>query len=91
MIPSVIVAFWLICGVFAYGTTLYSFTKEFPSMRHYAPSILMGALGPFGLLTACVMGKWGLRFRHLSVEERWQIFEKQFGILGRSYFDEHEA
>ena len=55
MITALLILGWIICGVLAYGLTLYDFTNEYPGMSHKGISKLMGIMGPFGLLATLVM------------------------------------
>jgi hypothetical protein len=57
-------------------------------MKHYDVARFMGFAGVIGLIVSLLSADhYGFRFRHLSVEERWNIYKKEFEILGREHFD----
>jgi len=83
------------CAVIAYGLILGVFTREFPYMRHTEPSVtacvcglLFGVFGLIPTLIFCLTRQplaW--RWKPLTKEQRWKIFDQEFGFLGREYFD----
>ena len=62
MIIAMCVLGWIVCGVLAYGLTLYDYTKTYPGQCHKRVAILEGLIGPFGLLTVLIMAEH-YRFR----------------------------
>lgn len=79
---------WVVCGIFAYGVTLNSFTTVFPYMNSICISVFMGMCGFFGLIISICFGfkSLGLRFIPLSREKRYEMFAREIS-LGREYFD----
>jgi len=80
---------WLICGYFAYGLTLGHFDHKFPCADNRQPAIFLGVFGPFGLIVSGVMTgpPYHWRITERSVEERWEIFHREFPDLSREYFE----
>jgi hypothetical protein len=85
-----IVVVWAICGVLAYGLTLHHFTEKFPAYKHHELTRLVVLLGPGGLVAAFLGGRpYGLRFRHLSPDERLAIFLREYPGLTAADFERH--
>lgn len=83
MIIGLIVLGWIICGVLAYGMTLYNFTEMFPYLNHKGIARWMGICGPIGILVCFrnVEHK-GFMWRARSLQERWEIYQGTYQYPG---------
>ena len=85
MIWALLVVGWVVCGVLAYGLTLADFQDRWPVLSYehrrtdYAFAIVVGTMGPLGLVAAAIAlvigqfsghpGFYGFRLRLISYEE----------------------
>lgn len=86
----IIVAVWLACARLAYAIYLYDFSVRFPwaDNRDRVFAFVVTVTGPIALLVVLLaVDRYGLRFKPMTVEERWQAHQKRFPFLGREYFD----
>ena len=86
---------WIVCGAFAYGTTLYYFTRKWPQFRHMDISVFTGVCGPIGLLVSIFfsLASWnvGFKFKPHSRQERWNASQEKYPGLGYEYFIKYDG
>jgi len=84
-------------AVINWGLTLGSFTRMFPYMKNTDVATTFALLslvaGPIVFLSVlfCSLTDRGLTFqlKPTPKEERWEIFNKTYGVLGRDWFEKN--
>ena len=92
MIPIlfVMIVVWVVCGILAYGMTLYDFETSFPyHSGHLGIASFMGCAGLVGLLVVLVSThKYGLMFKPYTKEEKWHFYHERYPSLSYESFED---